>query len=272
MIDSYDSESNIRIYDAQAHEGMGKAGKLASEVLDYITPFVKTGVSTGELDKLMHEFILDNGAIPAPLGYNGFPKATCLSINHVVCHGIPDFGRKLKSTDMLNIDTTVIVDGWYGDTSRMYFADEDKAPIKAKRLVQTTYECLWRGIEQVKPGNTFGDIGHAIQEYAEGMGYGVVREFVGHGIGLKFHEAPNVMHFGKSGTGATLREGMMFTIEPMINGGKPDTKLLADGWTAVTRDKSLSAQAEHTLIVTADGYKVFTESQIGLHQPPYNKK
>ena len=269
MTEHYDDESNIRIYGHEAHDGMGKAGKLAGEVLDYITPFVKTGVSTGELDKLMHEFIVEHGAVPAPLNYRGFPNATCISINHVVCHGIPSFDRVLKATDTINIDTTVILDGWYGDTSRMYFADESKAPIKANKLVQATYECLWRGIEMVKPGNTFGDIGHAIQEHAEEVGYGVVRDFVGHGIGRAFHESPNVFHFGKAASGATLKEGMMFTIEPMINVGNADTKVLADGWTSVTRDKSLSAQAEHTLIVTADGYKVFTESQVGLHQPPY---
>ena len=261
----------IKIYGDEAIEPMTKAGQLAGSVLDFITPYVKAGISTGELDKMMHEYILDNGAIPAPLDYKGYPKATCISINHVICHGIPDFDRIIKPTDMMNIDVTVILDGWYGDTSRMYYGDEKKVPVKAKRLTEITYECLYRGIEMVKPGNTFGDIGWAIQEYAESQGCGVVRDFVGHGIGQDFHEPPNVFHFGKKGDGATLEKGMIFTIEPMINLGGWEAKVLDDGWTAVTRDKSLSAQAEHTLMVTDDGCKIFTESPQGLKMPPYNK-
>ena len=260
---------DIKIYDACAYEGMRKAGQLASDVLDYITPFVKVGVATGTLDDLMHEYIVKHGATPAPLNYKGYPKATCISINHVICHGIPSQERKLKADDILNIDTTVILDGWHGDTSRMYYVNENKTPIKAKRLVQATYECLWKGIEAVKPGNTFGDIGHAIESHAKTYRYGVVRDFVGHGIGENFHEAPNVFHYGEPKTGAVLEEGMVFTIEPMINIGKPDMKILADGWTAVTRDRTLSAQMEHTLGVTKDGYEIFTSSKLNFSKPPY---
>ncbi|MDG1153543.1 MAG: type I methionyl aminopeptidase [Alphaproteobacteria bacterium] len=263
-------EDKIKIYGQDAIEPMEKAGKLAARVLDFITPYVKVGVSTGELDKMMHEYIIDNGATPAPLNYRGYPKATCISINHVICHGIPDFNRFLKATDMLNIDVTVVLDGWYGDTSRMFYADEKKAPVKAKKLTEITYECLYRGIDMVKSGNTFGDIGYAIQNYAESQGCSVVRDFVGHGIGRNFHEAPNVFHYGKKGQGKELKEGMIFTIEPMINLGGYEAKILDDGWTAVTRDKSLSAQAEHTLMVVKDGCKIFTESEKGFTKPPYN--
>lgn len=246
---------------------MRKAGKLAAETLDYITPFVVPGVTTEELDRLCHDYILANNAIPAPLNYRGFPKSICTSINHVVCHGIP--GQKaLQKGDAINIDVTVILDGWYGDSSRMYFADKPK--IKAAKLADVTFEAMWRGIEQVKPGATLGDIGHAIQTFAEAQRYSVVRDFCGHGIGRVFHDAPNVMHFGRAGHGAVLQEGMFFTIEPMINIGKADVKILEDGWTAVTRDKSLSAQFEHTIGVTKDGYEVFTLSPKGLDKPPYH--
>ncbi len=258
MSEHFDPDSNIRIYSTSAQSPMRKAGRLACSVLDYISEFVGTGISTGELDELMHNYITSNGAIPAPLNYRGYPKSTCISINHVVCHGIPDYRRKLKATDCLNIDVTVIKDGWYGDTSRMFFADFSRASIKAKRLVSVTEQCLALGIEQVKVNNTFGHIGWAIQSFAEKNGFSVVRDFVGHGIGRGFHEAPNVLHYGNRGEGHVLKAGMIFTIEPMINAGAAATKVLRDGWTAVSRDKSLSAQAEHTLMVTASGVEVFT--------------
>ncbi len=246
---------------------MRRAGKLAAEVLDYITPFVVPGTSTEELNVLCHEMIIARGAIPAPLGYKGFPKSICTSVNHVVCHGIPD-ERKLKSGDIINIDVTVIVDGWHGDTSRMYFVGE--VPVKAKRLVQVTYDAMMLGIEQVKPGNTLGDIGHAIQEYVEKHNYAVVRDYCGHGLGRIFHTAPSVMHFGKKGTGEVLEEGMFFTIEPMVNVGDWRTVLnKKDGWTVWTKDKSLSAQFEHSLAVTKDGFEIFTSSPQGLNAPPY---
>ncbi len=256
----------IKIHDAAGFEGMRKAGQLAAECLDFITPYVKPGVSTDELNTLCHDWTLERGAVPAPLNYRGFPKSICTSINHVVCHGIPG-DKVLVDGDIINIDVTVILDGWYGDTSRMFYAG--KPSIKAQKLVETTFECLWRGIEMVRPGATLGDIGHAIQSYAEKKRYSVVRDFCGHGLGRVFHDAPNVMHFGRPGEGEVLREGMFFTIEPMINAGKLDVKILADGWTAVTKDRSLSAQFEHSLGVTADGYEIFTLSPTGLDCPPY---
>lgn len=256
----------IKIHDAAGFEGMRKAGQLAAECLDFITPYVKPGVSTDELNTLCHDWTLERGAVPAPLNYRGFPKSICTSINHVVCHGIPG-DKVLADGDIINIDVTVILDGWYGDTSRMFYAG--KPSIKAQKLVETTFECLWRGIEMVRPGATLGDIGHAIQSYAEKKRYSVVRDFCGHGLGRVFHDAPNVMHFGRPGEGEVLREGMFFTIEPMINAGKLDVKILADGWTAVTKDRSLSAQFEHSLGVTADGYEIFTLSPTGLDCPPY---
>jgi len=247
---------------------MRVAGKLAAEILDFITPYVKEGVTTGELDKLCHDKILENNAIPAPLNYKGFPKSICTSVNHVICHGIPG-EKKLKKGDIINIDVTVIVDGWYGDTSRMYYVG--KPSIKAKRLVDVTYEALMLGIEQVKPGNTLGDIGHAIQTFVEENGFSVVRDFCGHGIGQVFHDDPNVLHYGKPGTGEVLQEGMFFTIEPMVNAGSYETILNRhDGWTVTTRDKSLSAQFEHTLAVTKTGAEIFTTSPTQLHHPPYN--
>ncbi len=263
-------KDGITLYDSSEFEGMRKAGRIAAECLDYITPYVQVGVSTGELDDLCREYMTSHGAIPATLGYHGYPKSCCISINHVICHGIPDYERKLADGDILNIDVTTIVDGWYGDTSRMYYAGKPK--LKAKRLCDVTYECMMRGIDAVKPGARLGDIGATIQEYAEKFGYSVVDMFCGHGVGKVFHDAPNVMHLGRRGTGVLLEEGMIFTIEPMINIGKPDGIILQNGWTAVTRDKSLSAQFEHSLAVTKDGYEVFTYSPKGLDKPPYNVK
>jgi methionyl aminopeptidase len=250
--------------------GMRLAGRLAAEVLDYIAPFVRPGVTTGELDRLCHEYMLNvQGAIPAPLnyappGYRPFPKAICTSVNHQVCHGIPG-DRVLKSGDVVNIDVTVIKDGYHGDTSRMYFVGD--ASIAARRLCEVTYECMWLGIAQVRPGATIGDIGHAIQTHAEKHGYSVVREFCGHGIGRKFHEEPQILHYGKPGTLEKLAAGMTFTVEPMINAGRREIKELADGWTIVTKDHSLSAQWEHTVLVTASGVEVLTRSA-GTPPPP----
>ncbi len=256
----HDHEENmdeITIHGSEDFEGMRKAGKLAAQTLDFITPYVKVGVTTQELDELCHKFILDHGAIPAPLGYRGYPKSICTSINHVVCHGIPG-DKKLLDGDILNIDVTVIVDGWHGDTSRMFAVG--KVGVRAAKLIDTTYEAMMRGIEVVRPGATLGDIGYAIQSFAEKQGFSVVRDFCGHGLGKIFHSAPNVVHYGKPGQGLVLKEGMFFTIEPMINVGRYDVKVLSDGWTAVTRDKSLSAQFEHSIGVTTNGYEIFTLS------------
>lgn len=260
-------KDGIMIHSAEEFEGMRKAGRLAAECLDFITPYVQVGVSTGELDDLMRDFITEHNAIPACLGYRGYPKSTCISINHVICHGIPDYERKLIDGDILNIDVTVILDGWFGDTSRMYYAGKPK--IKATRLCDVTYECMMRAIDVVKPGARLGDIGAVIEETAYKYGYSVVDMFCGHGLGRIFHDLPNVMHVGEKGKGAVLEEGMFFTIEPMINIGRPDGIILKDGWTSVTRDKSLSAQFEHSLAVTKDGYEVFTYSPKGLDKPPY---
>ncbi len=244
-------------------EKMRVAGRLASEVLDYITPYVKPGVTTGELDKLCHDYMVDvQGTIPAPLNYTPpghvpYPKSICTSVNHQVCHGVPG-DKVLKNGDVVNLDITVIKDGWHGDTSRMFMVGE--VSIQARRLIQITYESMWVGIAQVKPGATLGDIGAAIQKHAEGHGYSVVREFCGHGIGNKFHEDPQVLHYGKPGTGMKLQPGMTFTIEPMINAGKKDIRQLGDGWTIVTKDHSLSAQWEHTVLVTGNGFEVLTVS------------
>ncbi|MEI7609368.1 MAG: type I methionyl aminopeptidase [Rhodospirillaceae bacterium] len=262
-----DAQQAIRLYGPEAYAGMRKAGRLAAETLDFITPYVRPGVSTGELDRLLEQFIRDHGAIPAPLGYRGFPKANCISINHVVCHGIPG-DKRLQNGDILNIDVTPIVDGWYGDSSRMYYAGDDIS-LKAKRLVEVTYEALMLGIAAVKPGATLGDIGHAIQSHAEAARFSVVRDFCGHGLGSVFHEPPSVLHYGRPGEGAVLQEGMIFTIEPMINAGRWEIKVLGDGWTAVTKDKSLSAQFEHSLGVTAEGCEIFTLSPKGYNKPPY---
>jgi methionyl aminopeptidase len=263
---SYEAR-RIKIHDAEAFAAMRRAGRLAAEALDFITPHVQPGVATGELDRLCHDFIVAAGAIPAPLNYRGFPKSICTSINHVVCHGIPG-DKRLQDGDIINIDVTVILDGWHGDTSRMFCVG--KVGVKAQKLVDVTYEAMMRGIETVKPGATLGDIGHAIQSFAESHRFSVVRDFCGHGIGKVFHDTPSVLHIGKPGKGATLREGMFFTVEPMINAGRYEVKVLEDGWTAVTRDRSLSAQFEHTVGVTADGFEIFTRSPAGLDRPPYN--
>lgn len=264
--EDWDHEPKIKIHKPEDFEGMRAAGKLAAETLDFIMPHVVPGVTTGELDRLCHDFIVGHNAIPAPLGYRGFPRSICTSVNHVVCHGIPG-DKRLEDGDVLNIDVTVILDGWYGDSSRMYAAG--KIGTKARRLMEVTYEAMMRGIEVVKPGATLGDIGHAIQSFAEANRFSVVRDFCGHGLGRVFHDSPSVLHYGKPGTGAVLQEGMFFTIEPMINAGRWEVKVLKDGWTAVTKDQSLSAQFEHSLGVTATGYEIFTISPKGLHQPPY---
>jgi len=258
----------IKKHTPEEFEKMRKAGQLAASILDYITDFVKVSVTTEELDKICHQKIVEAGAIPAPLNYRGFPKSICTSINHVICHGIPS-KKKLKDGDIVNIDVTVILDSWHGDSSRMYWVGNN-VKILPKRLTQVTYDSMMKGIEQVRPGATIGDIGHAIQEYAESHKFSVVREYCGHGIGKVFHCAPNVMHFGKKNRGEVLTEGMFFTIEPMINVGGYETILSKkDDWTVTTRDKSLSAQFEHTLGVTSDGYEIFTASPKGLHCPPY---
>ncbi|MCH8496968.1 MAG: type I methionyl aminopeptidase [Marinobacter sp.] len=239
-------------------EKMRVAGRLAAEALEMIGEHVRPGVTTGELDRICHDYIVNvQNAIPAPLNYKGFPKSICTSVNHVICHGIPSDKKVLKSGDIVNIDITVIKDGFHGDTSKMFFVGEKK--IAAERLVRITQECLYMGIELVKPGARLGDIGHVIQQHAEKHRYSVVREYCGHGIGRVFHEEPQVMHYGRPGTGYELREGMTFTIEPMINQGKRHCKLLPDEWTVVTKDHKLSAQWEHTILVTADGYEVLTK-------------
>jgi methionyl aminopeptidase len=258
---------NVVLHEEAAFEGMRRAGRLAAETLDFITPHVNPGISTEELNKLCHDFIVGAGAIPAPLNYRGFPKSICTSVNHVVCHGIPDEKKRLEKGDIVNIDITVILDGWYGDTSRMYFAGD--IGVKARKLVDITYEAMMRGIEVVKPGTRLGDIGAAIQTFAESNRFSVVRDFCGHGLGRVFHAAPNILHYGKAGEGLVLQQGMFFTVEPMINAGGYEVKVLKDGWTAVTKDKSLSAQFEHSVGVTATGYEIFTLSPKGMHRPPY---
>ncbi|MDJ0950309.1 MAG: type I methionyl aminopeptidase [Alphaproteobacteria bacterium] len=258
----------IKIHGPEDFEGMRKAGRLAAETLDYIVPHVQPGVSTEDLDRLCHEFIVEHGAVPAPLNYRGFPKSVCTSVNHVVCHGIPSEKKRLEEGDVINIDVTVILDGWHGDTSRMFFLGD--VGVKARRLVDTTYEAMMRGIAAVGPGATLGDIGHAIQSFAESRRFSVVRDFCGHGLGRIFHDAPSILHFGEPNTGLPLREGMFFTIEPMINAGRHEVKILSDGWTAVTKDRSLSAQFEHSVGVTADGCEIFTLSPAGLDRPPYS--
>lgn len=252
----FSNGEEIPLHNEHGFEGMRAAGKLASQTLDYITPFVEEGVSTEKLDQLCHTFILEHKAIPAPLNYRGFPKSICTSVNHVVCHGIPSPTKILKSGDVINVDVTVILDGWFGDTSRMFRVGATSK--LASKLIDVTYDSLMKAIDLVKPGATLGDIGHAIQSYAESQGFSIVREFCGHGLGRIFHQSPEVVHFGTPGTGVVLEEGMFFTIEPMINAGKPGTKILADDWTAVTRDKSLSAQFEHSLGVTSTGVEIFT--------------
>ncbi len=256
----------IPIHGEAGFNGMRKAGRLTAEALDLLVDAVKPGVTTAALDRLAYEFARDHDAIPATLFYKGYRHSICTSINHVVCHGIPE-ERPLREGDIVNIDLTLIVDGWYGDSSRMYPVGEITR--KAERLIDVTYESLAAGIAAAKPGNTTGDIGAAIQSLAEAERTSVVRDFVGHGVGQLFHDEPNIMHFGVPGTGVPLKPGMIFTIEPMINLGRPHVKILGDGWTAVTRDRSLSAQFEHTVGVTETGVEVFTVSPKGLHHPPY---
>ncbi len=258
---------DIPLHDQSAFAAMHKAGRLAAEILDRITPYVVPGVTTGELNERIHKDILDSNAIPATIGYRGYQKASCISVNHVVCHGIPG-DKKLQDGDIANIDVTVIVDGWYGDTSRMYLVG-DKVSAKSKKLVDVTYDAMMKGIEAVRPGATLGDVAHAIQSHAESHRFSVVRDFCGHGIGKVFHCEPQVLHFGEPGTGVTLEEGMVFTIEPMINAGTWQIKILSDGWTAVTRDRQMSAQFEHQVGVTTDGYEIFTLSPKGFTKPPY---
>lgn len=259
---------NIVLHDETSFAGMRKAGRLAAETLDFITEHVKPGVTTEQINQLCHDFIVGHEAIPAPLNYRGFPKSVCTSVNHVVCHGIPDPKKKLEKGDIINIDVTVILDGWYGDCSRMYFAGD--VGVKARKLCDVTYESMMRGIEVVKPGARLGDIGAAIQDYVEAQRFSVVRDFCGHGLGRTFHAAPNILHYGNAGEGLALKEGMFFTVEPMVNAGGWQVKILQDGWTAVTKDKSLSAQFEHSIGVTATGYEIFTLSPKGLHKPPYS--
>ncbi len=265
----------IKLHRPEDFEGMRKAGAVAASVLDMIAAHVQPGVATGALDDLIREFVFDQGALSATIGYKGYRHASCISLNHVICHGIPS-DKTLKNGDILNIDVTVIVDGWHGDTSRMYYAGEPK--VKARRLVDATYDAMMAGIEAVKPGATLRDIGRAIQTIAEGQGFSVVRDFCGHGLGRVFHDAPNVVHYAEykdrwggvhQAPETELRPGMFFTIEPMINEGKPDIKLLKDNWTAVSRDKSLSAQFEHSIAVTETGIEIFTKSPKGLDKPPY---
>ena len=261
-------DMNITIHSQEDFDFMRKAGRLAAETLDFIAPYVKVGVTTNELNALCHDFIINAGAIPAPLNYKGYPKSICTSKNAVVCHGIPD-DKPLKDGDILNIDVTVILNGWYGDTSRMFWTG--KPSIKAKRLCNAAYNALMEAIKQVKPGNKLNEIGFAIEKYIEDFGYSIVRNYCGHGIGKVFHAPPNVVHFYDEGEDLILKEGMFFTVEPMINAGKHETLLSKlDGWTVTTRDLSLSAQFEHTLGVTKDGVEIFTLSPKNWHFPPYD--
>lgn len=248
---------------------MRASGRLAAETLDFITEYVVPGVTTNKLNQLCHDFIVARGAIPAPLNYKGFPKSICTSVNHVICHGIPS-EKKLKNGDIINIDVTVILDGWHGDTSRMFYVGD--VAVKPKKLVQVTYDAMMMAIEIIKPGLQLGDLGSVIQKYVEKNGFSVVRDYTGHGIGRVFHDEPNILHYGKVGTGAVLEEGMFFTVEPMVNVGRPDTILSRiDGWTVTTRDKTLSAQFEHTVGVTKDGVEIFTTSPKNLLCPPYSQ-
>ncbi len=269
MDDKHDgrmTKEGIRLHERADFEGMHKAGRLAATILDDIADHVFPGQTTGEIDRIITEKVVEAGAKSATIGYRGYQHASCISVNHVVCHGIPG-PKVIKPGDILNIDVTVIVDGWFGDTSRMFVAGD--LPRKAERLIQVTYDSLMMGIEAVRPGNTFGDIGHAIQAYVESQRMSVVRDFCGHGLGRVFHAPPNVLHYGRAGQGPRLEEGMFFTIEPMVNLGRPETKVLGDDWTAVTRDKSLSAQFEHSIGVTATGFEIFTLSPAGRFHPTW---
>lgn len=262
------TRDGIRIHEPGDFAGMRAAGKIAAQILDEVADLVQVGETTGALDEFIERRVGELGSTSATIGYKGYQHASCISVNHVVCHGIPG-DKKLKDGDILNIDVTVVVDGWYGDTSRMYVAG--KLSRKSERLIHVTHDALMRGIEAVKPGNTFGDIGFAIQSYVEGQRMSVVRDFCGHGLGQVFHAPPNVLHYGRAGTGPVLEEGMFFTIEPMVNLGRPETKVLADDWTAVTRDKSLSAQFEHSVGVTRDGAEIFTLSPADRFHPTYDQ-
>ncbi len=265
--DAIPDSRTVPVHGPVDFEGMRRAGELAARTLDFITPHVQPGVTTDVLDRLCHDYIREHGAIPAPLGYRGYPKSICTSINHVVCHGMPG-ERALEDGDIVNIDVTVILDGWHGDTSRMFLLGD--VGVRAKKLVEATYDAMMLGIQAVRPGATLGDIGHAIQSHVEPMGFAVVRDFCGHGLGKIFHCAPSVVHYGRPGTGMILKPGMFFTIEPMINASKDwRTKVLSDGWTAVTRDRALSAQFEHSIAVTDTGVEIFTLSPAGWHKPPY---
>lgn len=256
----------IKIYDAEAFAAMRRAGRLVAECLDMLTPEVRPGVPTTRIDRLVFEFAMDHGAFPATLMYRGYTKSTCTSVNHVVCHGIPN-DKALKEGDVVNIDVTLIVDGWHGDSSRMYGVGP--IPRRAERLIDVTFEAMMRGIAAIRPGGTAGDIGAAIESFVEQHNMSVVRDFCGHGVGRLFHDEPNIVHVGRPGEGIVLKPGMLFTVEPMINLGRPHVKVLSDGWTAVTRDRSLSAQFEHTVGVTPVGVEVFTLSPKGLDKPPY---
>jgi methionyl aminopeptidase len=259
-------ENKIKLHGPEAYKSMRKAGQLAAQALDMLAEHVVPGVTTERLDELVVEFAVKHGAVPASLNYRGFPKGICTSVNHVVCHGIPN-AKPLKEGDIVNIDVTLIVDGWHGDTSRMFGLGHISR--RAERLIEVTYNALMRGVAAVKPGNTIGHIGAAIQSYAEGERCSVVRDFCGHGLGRVFHDRPNILHYGEPGDGPVMEPGMLFTIEPMINLGKPHVKILPDGWTAVTRDRELSAQFEHTVGVTDTGCEVFTSSPKGLHCPTH---
>ncbi|CEJ12740.1 Methionine aminopeptidase [bacterium YEK0313] len=258
----------IKLYGPEAFEGMRAAGRLVAECLDMLVGEVDVGVPTDRIDQLVFEFAMDHGAYPATLMYRGYERSTCTSINHVVCHGIPN-DKPLRDGDIVNVDVTFVLDGWHGDSSRMYAVGE--IPRRAERLIEVTYESLMLGIAAVKPGNTVGDIGHAIQSFVEPQHMSVVRDFCGHGLGRMFHDEPNIVHLGRPGEGSMLKPGMFFTIEPMINLGRPHVKVLSDGWTAVTRDRSLSAQFEHTVAVTETGVEIFTLSPKGLDKPPYKR-
>jgi methionyl aminopeptidase len=266
-IKSKSKKEKINIYNVLDFKLMKKSGLLAAKTLDFITQYVKPGITTEKLNQLCHNFIIENNAIPAPLNYNGYPKSICTSVNHVVCHGIPS-KKILDIGDIINIDVTVILNGWYGDTSRMFIVG-GKASIKANKLIQITYECMIEAIKKIKPGLTLGDIGYIIEKNANKNNFSVVKDFCGHGIGRDFHEAPSILHYGTKNQGLRLKEGMIFTIEPMLNAGTSEVKILNDGWTAVTKDKQLSAQFEHTIGVTKNDYEIFTLSPKNYHKPPY---
>ena len=266
-IKSNSNKEKINIYNNKDFQSMRKAGNLAAKTLDFITKYVKPGVSTEKLNQLCHNFIIDNKALPAPLNYNGFPKSICISVNHVVCHGIPS-KKILDQGDIINIDVTVILNGWFGDTSRMFIVG-NKTSIKGEKLISVTYECLMDAIKIIKPNLALGDIGYIIEKKAMKNSFSIVKDFCGHGVGKNFHEPPSVLHYGNKGQGLKLKEGMIFTIEPMLNAGTDEIKVLNDGWTAVTKDKKLSAQFEHTIGVTKNGYEIVTLSPKNNHKPPY---